>query len=372
MRFSNCAFIILANSGGCVLSGFLQWLQRFFDDRELLILWGFLLLSFILLMTMGKILAPVLASIVIAYLLQTPVKWLQRFMPRLLAVCLAYCAFLGLFFAVMLFIWPLVFQQLMHLYAELPKMISEVQVYLNHLPDQYPSFMTKTTVDGWVDGFIIQMRDAGKIAFTASLATIPSVMVMIVYLFLVPLMVFFFMKDHTAIMQWCATFLPKQHRLLTKVWQDVDKQIVNYIRGKLLEFALVTVATYFVFYAFGLNYASLLAVLVGISVFIPYVGVILVTIPVVLVAFFEWGFGVYLAYFLLCYGIVQALDGAVLVPILFAEVVNLHPIAIIIAILVFGAWWGFWGVFFAIPLATVVKVIFDLRSPEYRVLIGPS
>ncbi|MCP4994536.1 MAG: AI-2E family transporter, partial [Gammaproteobacteria bacterium] len=54
---------------------------------------------------------------------------------------------------------------------------------------------------------------------------------------------------------------------------------------------------------------------------------------------------------------IQALDGNVLVPLLFSEVVNLHPVAIILAILVFGGLWGFWGVFFAIPLATMVQAI---------------
>jgi putative permease len=57
------------------------------------------------------------------------------------------------------------------------------------------------------------------------------------------------------------------------------------------------------------------------------------------------------------YLVIQALDGNVLVPLLFSEVVNLHPIAIIVAILVFGGLWGFWGVFFAIPLATLVQAV---------------
>jgi putative permease len=55
--------------------------------------------------------------------------------------------------------------------------------------------------------------------------------------------------------------------------------------------------------------------------------------------------------------VLQALDGYLLVPLLFSEVVNLHPVAIIIAILVFGGLWGFWGVFFAIPLATLVNAV---------------
>ena len=60
------------------------------------------------------------------------------------------------------------------------------------------------------------------------------------------------------------------------------------------------------------------------------------------------------------YLVIQFLDGNVLVPILFSEAVNLHPVAIIVAILVFGGIWGFWGVFFAIPLATLVKALINI------------
>ena len=59
------------------------------------------------------------------------------------------------------------------------------------------------------------------------------------------------------------------------------------------------------------------------------------------------------------YGFIQFLDGNLLVPLLFSEVVNLHPVAIIVAVLLFGGIWGFWGVFFAIPLATLVKAVYN-------------
>jgi putative permease len=57
------------------------------------------------------------------------------------------------------------------------------------------------------------------------------------------------------------------------------------------------------------------------------------------------------------YIIIQLLDGNILVTLLFSEVVNMHPIAIIVAVLVFGGTFGFWGVFFAIPLATLVQAL---------------
>ena len=62
-------------------------------------------------------------------------------------------------------------------------------------------------------------------------------------------------------------------------------------------------------------------------------------------------------YLLIVYGIIITVDANVLVPILFSEAVDLHPVTIIVAILLFGAWWGFWGVFFAIPLAAFIKTV---------------
>jgi len=59
------------------------------------------------------------------------------------------------------------------------------------------------------------------------------------------------------------------------------------------------------------------------------------------------------------YGVIQFVDGNILVPLLFSEAVNLHPVAIITAILLFGGMWGLWGVFFAIPLATLIKAVIN-------------
>ena len=87
---------------------------------------------------------------------------------------------------------------------------------------------------------------------------------------------------------------------------------------------------------------------------------VVITIPVILVGYLQWGFTPEYAYMLIAYFIVQGLDANLLVPILFSEAVNLHPIAIVIAILVFGGFGGFWGIFFAIPLATLVKTIISV------------
>ena len=108
-------------------------------------------------------------------------------------------------------------------------------------------------------------------------------------------------------------------------------------------------------------------------VLIPYIGAATVTIPVALVGFFQWGLGTDFTWLMITYFGLQFLDGNVLVPILFSDAVNIHAVAIIAAILVFGGLWGFWGVFFAIPLATLVKALINVwptyaeEEPEAQV-----
>ncbi|MDX1573118.1 MAG: AI-2E family transporter, partial [Methylophaga sp.] len=93
------------------------------------------------------------------------------------------------------------------------------------------------------------------------------------------------------------------------------------------------------------------------SVLIPFIGAAVATLPVAAVAGFHFGMTEQFVYVLVAYGILQALDGNVLVPLLFSEAVNLHPVSIILAVLFFGGIWGVWGVFFAIPLATLLKAL---------------
>jgi putative permease len=182
----------------------------------------------------------------------------------------------------------------------------------------------------------------------------------------VPFLVFFFLKDKTAILHWLGGFLPENRGLATEVWHEVNQQIGNYIRGKIWEIIIIWVVTYITFLALKLEFAMLLALLVGLSVLIPYIGAAVMYLPVALVAYFQWGLSAEFVYALIAYSIIQLLDGNLLAPLLLSGVVNLHPVAIISAVLVFGGLWGFWGLIFAVPLATlvhaVIKAFFNRRE----------
>src|SRR5690606_28877309 len=205
-----------------------------------------------------------------------------------------------------------------------------------------------------------------------SLSGITVLMAVLIYCVLVPILVFFLLKDSDQLTAWLTGFLPQRRQLLNRIWQEMDVQIANYIRGKSLEIIIVGVVSYVVFFLFGLNYAALLAVAVGLSVRVPYLGAAVVTIPIALIGYVQWGWSDTFIWLMVAYAIIQALDGNVLVPLLFSEVVNLHPVAIIVAVLVFGGLWGVWGVFFAIPLATLLKAVVQAWPDQEALASGGS
>ena len=335
-----------------------DWFRRYFSDPQVVFLAVALLVGFAVVLSMGYMLAPALASIVIAYLLEGLVSYLQRYgWPRLVAVLVVYVAFLVFVITLLFGVIPVVSRQVTDLVQQLPSMITSGLVFLGQLPERYPEVISPDQVQQVIGTIRAEITSFGQGVLSWSLASVVGFITLLVYVILVPLLVFFFLKDKELIIAWFMSYLPKHTRIAGTVWHDVDRQISNYVRGKFWEILIVWAATLIGFQVMGLNYAMLLALLVGLSVIIPYIGASVVTIPVLLVGWFQWGWSSEFAWMASVYFIIQALDGNVLVPLLFSEVVNLHPVAIIVAILVFGGLWGFWGVFFAIPLATLVQAI---------------
>jgi putative permease len=252
-----------------------------------------------------------------------------------------------------------VWRQLASLAAEMPRMLEQGRQLVSVLPDRYPELVTAAQLNELTALAKAEIGDLGQALLTRSVASIPGILTVLVYMILIPMLVFFFLKDKQQLLTWSSGFLPRERPLLRHIWGEMNMQFANYARGKVVEIIVVGAVSYVAFTWIGLNYAALLGLAVGLSVIIPYIGAAIVTLPVVIVGFFQWGLGS--EFYTLCavYLIVQVLDGNVLVPLLFSEAVNLHPVAIILAVLFFGGIWGLWGVFFAIPLATMIKAIIN-------------
>ncbi len=335
-----------------------SWFRRTFADPQVVILGIVLVVGVAVVVGLGRMLAPVFASIVIAYLLEAAVIQLQRTgLPRLASVTLVFLLFLTSLFFLLFGLVPMLTRQLTQLVQQIPNYISQGQELLLQLPQRYPQVISEEQIQSLFSSVGTELAVAGQQFLTWSLTSVGNVVGLLVLLVLIPVLVFFLLKDKRLLIDWFKGYLPTDRSLVSTVWADVEAQIANYVRGKAGEILIVGAVSYVTFISLGLEYSALLATMVGFSVLIPYIGAAVVTIPIAFVAYFQWGWGWNFGQVMIAYAIIQALDGNVLVPLLFSEALNLHPVAIIVAILVFGGLWGFWGIFFAIPLATVVQAV---------------
>lgn len=332
--------------------------EKYFSDEEAIILLLMLVLATFVVVVLGGILAPIIAAVIIAFILQGLVTRLVSFgLPVKLAVVVVFLLFVGLLMGFTLGLLPLLWTQLTSLVGELPRMFSATQDAIQRLPFQYPHLISVQTINDLFTQLTSEVGHMTQRVLSFSLRSIPNLVAWLIYLVLVPILVFFLLKDKVVILNGLARLLPRERPMMQRIWQEMNLQFANYVRGKALELVVVGGATYIAFKAMGLHYSALLSMLVGLSVVIPYIGVAVVTIPVAMIALFQFGLSSHFIWLMVIYAVIQAIDGNVFVPLFFSEVNNLHPVLIILAVLFFGGIWGIWGVFFAIPLATLLKAV---------------
>ena len=347
MRVSNPLLLSISN-----------WFRRSFSDPASVGLFFTALFVLLFLEFFGHFFMPVLISIVLAYLLLSVVHLLERArIPHVLAVTIVFSVFMGLVIFALVWLLPIMVRQLQNMASELPNAFSQGHHWMTILMQKYPTVFADPHFQQSIQFVQNEMAHVGQSALKQVWKLIPNLITLILYFILVPLLLFFFLKDASLIAHWFAQFLPKNRSLVSNVWQDVNEKIGCYVRGRVIEILLVSAVSSILFSILDLKYAMLLGVVVGLSVIIPYIGAVIATIPVVIVALMQWGVTSDFFYLLIGYSIIIALDANLLVPLLFAETMDLHPVVIILSVLVFGGLWGFWGVFFAIPLATVADVM---------------
>jgi len=331
-----------------------DWVDRNFSDPQVLSMVFLLFFMALLIYFFGNMLIPFFAAVIIAYLLEGIVEKLERInMRRRGATWIAFLLFILIVIVFMIGLIPILSRQIGQLLQEVPCMIRDVQHGLKNLPVKYPDFISESQINDVLALIGVEFSKFGQRVLSFSIYSVRVFITLVVYLFLVPLLVFFLLRDKTLVLEWASNFLPENRGMVTEVWNEVNQQFANYLRGKTYEILIVWAASFALFLLLGLNFSMLLSLFVGLSVLIPYVGATFMFFPVTMMAFFQWGVDLHVLYTMIFYIILQMLDGNVLAPLLMAEVVNIHPVAIIVAILLFGGLWGFWGLLFAIPLATL-------------------
>lgn len=343
-----------------MFSSLRSYLDKYVSHPEALFLVVFASILGFIFHGLGNVLAPVLLSMILAYCLDSCAKVLTQFnIDRRVAVSLAFSGYLSLFILSLFVIFPILWKQGQSLFEDLPLMMNVLKSNFQDRLSEEALAQLSTTLTQNLESF-------GTAILSFSWSSISSAITWTVYLVLMPVMIFFMLKDKVEILKWFSQFLPRKRPILSKILTDLNMQITQYIRGKVIEMLLIGVVSYIAFWFVGLKYNALLSFLIGFSAIIPFVGTLAVTCPLFLAAFLQYGWGSAFIYVVVVHSLIQLIDGNILVPILFAEVLNLHPLAILIAILIFGGIWGVWGIFFAIPLAILIKILIHYWPTRIR------
>ncbi len=332
---------------------------RFLADEQAHILIIILVVALVAILGFGHMLMPLFAAMVLAFMLEGGIKVLMHWgLRRFPAVLLVFFLFFGVTVTALLLLVPMLWDEAVSLTVSLPLMLRHSQMTLLRLPHMYPHLVSNRDVENWMHVIQGQLGQLGQWLLALSPDILGHLMTLGIYMVLIPSLVFMLLKDREMIHAWWLEHLPMHRPALSRLAEVIQRQLYRYIRGRVLEVLLIALSTYLMFWVQDLSYALLLAILVGLSVIIPYLGAIMVTVPVMVVAFVEWnGITPHFWRILGFHAVIQLIDGNLLVPLLFAEAVDLHPIAIVVAIIVFGGLWGVWGVFFAIPLAVVLRCL---------------
>ena len=337
-----------------------SFFKKIFNNEETLIFSVLILFALIMFTFFGPVLTPFLVSIVVAYLLVGVQKKIESFnVSKKISLIVTFLIFIIASLTLLIWLVPLLYIQLQAFVLDIPNLFNEFLTFVAALPTSYPDLISSEQISIFFQAVSSELSSITQNLVKSSISGIQSTITILLYIILFPILVYFFLFDRKNIIDGLIKIIPGKREMLSNVWSEMDGQLSNYVRGKTLEIFIIGVSAAIIFTSLGLKYSALLSVLVGLSVIIPYVGAFLVTIPVIIVGLLQFGLETPFYILLGLYLLLQALDGNLLVPIIFSDAVKLHPVAIILAVFIFGSMFGFWGVFFAIPMATFIKAVWN-------------
>lgn len=273
----------------------------------------------------------------------------------------------------------------------IPFLYSQTIVLLNSIPDYleyfssnfYPNiveFFSKINIEIEHDFFDLIKNNqlftdgAGVLgSFLAKAINSTTFVINILsIIFIMPVLIFYLLKDWNSIIGKIIFFLPKKYNYQVKtILTLIDKAISGFVRGQ-INVCLILAVYYGVLLGFlDLNHGIFIGVLTGILSFVPYVGYGIGITTAMIVAVFQWGFSFFdLGLVLVVYLLGQIIESSFLVPNLIGKKVNLHPLWMIFGIFFFGSIFGFLGVAFSVPLtaisASIIRYVFNNKYNQVK------
>lgn len=305
------------------------------------------------------VLVPLIFALLLAMLLDGGVQWLvRRRVPHTLAIALMVLMSMGCIAGVGYFIGT----QAIHFTETLPEIEKKLDRSLKDGERwiQGEFGMKRSEVKNAVEKAKDDGVEKGKAMVGTTLITMGSVFG---FFFLLPVFTFMILLYKKLLMTFITKlFHEKNHQTLREVMSQIRGVVQSYLRGLVFETLIVAVLNWIGLMAIGVRYALLFAVLGAVLNLIPYIGMMIATLLPMLIAFATQDLQAALLVLLL-YSSVQFVDNNLIVPKVVASRVQLNALVSVIVVLIFGTLWGIPGMFLAIPLTAMLKVIFD-RVPS--------
>ncbi|GAA0601815.1 AI-2E family transporter [Virgibacillus siamensis] len=300
---------------------------------------------------------PFLTAGLIAYLLFPVIRKMNQYnMPKWLAILVIYVVFFGGSAYLIYRVYPAIVHQLGELKEQLPHLLKMYREFVYSLYE-YTAFLPEHVHDK-MDELLFEMETYVENLLTNLVRGFTKIFDMIILLTVIPVLVFYFLKDFSKMKEFMKRWVPEKYRDdLSQFVHSLDDSLGNYFRGQLLVCLVVSIVAFVFLYFLNINYALLLAVFIGITNLIPYFGPIIGAVPVVAITAAtasELVLVVIIGLF-----VIQIIEGNLLTPYVMGKSIQIHPVAIIFALLVGGEFFGIIGMILAVPALTILKVFFE-------------
>lgn len=312
----------------------------------------------VLVYLLSPILAPFLAAAVLAYIFNPLVTRMSRRVPRTLAVSIALLLIAAVIVLVLLVLLPLIARQVKAIAIQVPQYIDAIRLHLGPLVQQYFGVELDTElVKEWLSQHTKELQSVALSLLPTLKSGGLALLELFANLVLVPVVLFYFMRDWDGLITRAAELIPRQwSETVSRLLGEIDTVLGEFLRGQLLVMLLMAVFYSVGLWLVGLDYALSVGLIAGFLTFVPYLGVIIGVVLATLTGLLQFGELMPLLWIWLVFVIANVLEGNVFVPWLVGDRIGLHPVAVIFALLAFGQLFGFTGVLLALPASAALLV----------------
>lgn len=326
--------------------------------------WAWLAISLIaawLVWLLSPVLAPFLAGAILAYVLNPLVNRLcGRYLNRTAAVVVVLVFAVLVFVALLLVVLPLFYKEARMMFDRLPDFLTWLNNNLAPLAQRHLGVSVILDLES-VRQFMAQFLQSNSNLVQQMLGSLRigglALLGFLVNLLLVPVVLFFLLRDWNLIVARVDGAIPRErHALVGGIAREIDAVLAEFLRGQLLVIVVMICFYAFALWLTGLEFALPVGIITGALVFLPYIGAFIGALLGTVAALLQFdGFtGVLLVW--IAFGAGQALEGMLVTPMLVGKRIGLHPVAVIFALLAFGQVFGFFGVLLALPASAALLV----------------